>query len=873
MRSEGRIAPASSRKLIRSKLYDGVGRYTLSRWDDVRAIQGLQTLSQRFGVKPYQNLAATRAAPEGSWQTERVFFRDLDTGALIVRLTNDPWAETTSYFGHNWSADGKCIVFRRNPGRYEPSTATHGPMAVNSDGTGLRNIFRDYKVVRKMVCSPVDPNLCFAVANTKQITAFDLSTARTHHVIREVPDCWHVKISPDGRRLLSVGETVQGGRGMWVVSVDGKEYHEFVLRERIHDSYRFHPTLNKLMFWYSYKFREGFVQCDFDGTEMSLVQVPFDWNHGDFGADRGAHTTGHIVRMQGDGWLEREPLFHAPGVEYYDMPHEYNGYVTWGPGGGLWVYASRVVGPPYLSEIQSFHAEPVAGDVVNRFRICHTGLWRSWCLDNPQASPDGTKVSFTSNMLGSVDVYYVVARLPERPQNVTADRTGNSIKLRWDPPSHHAEVAGYHVYRSNQSGVGFVPITAKPVRGLQFTDQEVLPDGPAYYAVTAVEHSGLESGLSDEAGVGDGATDHSIILEAERGQRDHSMWVAYEASASNLHHVWLRKDECKGQVVFYPDHPGKDKSWFVWARVKGDNGVRFTVGADKSIQLSAPPSSGWTWVRSDTPLNWTSTDVPSRRNDPGQSNQKKQASRPVRITSDLYGSSIDCLVLTTDASFSPENSPRIVWPGGGSPVGVSARAISPYSVKVSWSCDVPSTFHHFNLYRGRTTDFEIGQAALVASPDQTDHIDWGLQHGQTYYYRITWVDRAGNESPPSTPARVTTPGVERVTIEPPAGERISFQVPRGGEYVLWLELELGKGGGQYIDVQVDKQRQRMWCIVPDRARNVSWHTYGEWGRFQLEAGAHTLTLKNKTSHRVRRVLITSDHSFKPPGHVNILRGW
>jgi fibronectin type 3 domain-containing protein len=555
------------------------------------------------------------------------------------------------------------------------------------------------------------------------------------------------------------------------------------------------------------------------------------------------------------------------------MPHDYNGYVTWGPRDELWVYASRAVGRPYLSEIQSFHAEPVPGDVVNRFRICHTGLWPSWCLDSPQASPDGTKVLFNSNMLGSVDVYYVVARLPEPPRDVTAERNGNSINLRWAPPAHHAEIMGYHVYRSSQSGAGFVPVTAEPVRGLQFTDREALPDGPAYYAVTAVEHSGLESTLSDEAGVGDEGADHTIFLEAERGQRDHSMWVAYEGDDSNLYHVWLRKDDRTGQVEFRPDHPGGDKPWFVWARVKGDNGVNFTVSADNSVQLSAPPSSEWTWVRSDTPLNWASADTRSRQPDRGRSEEEKQARRPVRVTGELYGSSVDCLLLTTNAGFSPASSPRIAWPGGSSPGGVSARAISPYSVKVSWSCDVPGTFHHFNLYRGQASDFEIGQAALVASPDTTGHVDWGLQPGQTYYYRITWVDRAGNESPPSPPARVSTPGVERVMIEPPAGERITFQVPRKGEYVLWLELKLGKGGGQYIDVQVDKQRQHMWCIVPDRNHEVSWHTYGEWGRFQLEAGAHTLTLTNKTGHRVQRVLITSDHSFKPPGHVNILRGW
>ena len=91
-------------------------------------------------------IAAHRHQQVDVWQTERVVFRDVDTGATVVRLTNDPWTDQLSYFQGNWSADGKYIVFRRRPGMWESSTDTHGPMAMNADGTRLRNVFRDYRL-------------------------------------------------------------------------------------------------------------------------------------------------------------------------------------------------------------------------------------------------------------------------------------------------------------------------------------------------------------------------------------------------------------------------------------------------------------------------------------------------------------------------------------------------------------------------------------------------------------------------------------------------------------------------------------------------------------------------------------------------------
>ena len=67
-------------------------------------------------------------------------------------------------------------------------------------------------MVRGEVCSPTDPNLCFAVAKTDtEVVAFDLATGKTHHVVRTVPRGWHMKVSPDGRYLMNRSDISKGG--------------------------------------------------------------------------------------------------------------------------------------------------------------------------------------------------------------------------------------------------------------------------------------------------------------------------------------------------------------------------------------------------------------------------------------------------------------------------------------------------------------------------------------------------------------------------------------------------------------------------------------------------------------------------------------
>jgi fibronectin type 3 domain-containing protein len=73
-----------------------------------------------------------------------------------------------------------------------------------------------------------------------------------------------------------------------------------------------------------------------------------------------------------------------------------------------------------------------------------------------------------------------------------------TIKLAWDP-SADSSVAGYNVYRSQQSGVYSTPVNGSNIiTTTSFTDSGVHSGTTYYYVVTTVNTSGVQSSYSNE---------------------------------------------------------------------------------------------------------------------------------------------------------------------------------------------------------------------------------------------------------------------------------------------------------------------------------------------------------------------------------------
>ena len=165
-------------------------------------------------------------------------------------------------------------------------------------------------------------------------------------------------------------------------------------------------------------------------------------------------------------------------------------------------------------------------------------------------SPDGTKGSFSSTMLGPVDLFWCVISYPDPPVNVSVSQRGGKAILTWRKPAKSREIAGCNVYRSDRSGTGFARLNDKPVGALTYTDPR--PGAAAFYVVTSVERSGLESRApSAEVAVGDLAgRPERLFVEAERGALTAPLRENLHGSASNQLFVDYREGEGRGRATY-----------------------------------------------------------------------------------------------------------------------------------------------------------------------------------------------------------------------------------------------------------------------------------------------------------------------------------
>ncbi len=113
--------------------------------------------------------------------------------------------------------------------------------------------------------------------------------------------------------------------------------------------------------------------------------------------------------------------------------------------------------------------------------------------------------------------------------------------------------------------------------------------------------------------------------------------------------------------------------------------------------------------------------------------------------------------------------------------GVSVDTISSSELKISWTNNIERDLDHYNIYRSTTSGFVPSSDNLIASLTATSYSDKGLSPSTTYYYRVTAVDKAGNEG-------VASDEVSGTTAEAPAEIEVfsdSFEVSEWSG--LWTE--------------------------------------------------------------------------------------
>ena len=96
---------------------------------------------------------------------------------------------------------------------------------------------------------------------------------------------------------------------------------------------------------------------------------------------------------------------------------------------------------------------------------------------------------------------FILMAAPAAAANVEAEQQDGKVTLTWDP-NQEADLAGYKIYWGR--GAGNYTNSPQPTVGVsanpQFTTP-ALPNGTWYFAVTAYNTAGKESGFSNEVSI------------------------------------------------------------------------------------------------------------------------------------------------------------------------------------------------------------------------------------------------------------------------------------------------------------------------------------------------------------------------------------
>ncbi|RLB48525.1 MAG: hypothetical protein DRI90_25330, partial [Deltaproteobacteria bacterium] len=323
------------------------GRYGMLQDDGVLGTWGLDQLTARRAAttKPYAELRDG----DGVYQSERVVFADLSTGAMMMKLSNQPHGDggdEVIYYGKScFNADGSRMIWSRveTPSLWGPGSQTitdaYGSLLTEGSGTHPRIAFAPGSDMGAVVAHPFEADRGYAVSNG-DLLELDLLTGTIVGTIASLPYHWHLKMSPDG---LYVCDASYGGAGIVVVSLEDATQWTIPLNGPIHDSYRFVPgDTDWIMYWNEGSFPATELY-NYKTQEHVTVDLGFDWNHADVGRYLGVHTGGRLYQWSAGAWSFLGGV-HWPGPTFqdsgpfYDWVYNAGGYLAHWPDDQLWAY-------------------------------------------------------------------------------------------------------------------------------------------------------------------------------------------------------------------------------------------------------------------------------------------------------------------------------------------------------------------------------------------------------------------------------------------------------------------------------------------------------------------------------------------------------
>ena len=673
----------------------------------------------------------------------------------------------------------------------------------------------------------------------------------------------------------------------------------------------------KRLFWHRCYWYESW-QMDLESGEITRAMRHGGSHAGGGGGLTLAHYQGAIIAAP-EGLTDPDPGDRIKIMLNYQQGwHTDYGHLS---SDRLWYIANGSAGDMKNQLVMASATEP--GSVL---RIAFQNTSRNSWYNNTviRSSPDYTKLTWVSDIWGYNAVCVAYTRRPEAPYRFSGKRDGNSAVIRWEPSRvgnrGARETAGYNLYRSTDGGP-FLRLNERLLKAGSYRDEDLDPGKVYRYILSAQEYSGLEGTPSNECVIPPAAQDRSahisytLHLEAEHGTAGPPARQAFDGWASGWRYVRIRKQletEDAG-LVQWDVHAQSTGDYSLWLRTRsGDEAGKWQVSVDYKPAGEVPVVGGdWQWVRFGSPVSFEA----GKR-------------RRVRLTSSDDGLAIDKVILTTDRKYVPTGlDDRFSVPPKKLEYLV-AKKVTQSSVHLAWwNPQAEPDLAYYNVYVGEAPDFPTDQAHLIASTRKLEALDWGLPPGKTYTYKVVAVNRRGLVSEPAVITVQTLPVQQKVVLElsidaakldarlkketrggvkyayrpfegaghendPPSDITWEFDLPVAGNFMIWSQYAPADYGSYMfkIPVLLDDflDGKAIWRMrTPYRAmKGPNYRLWKEdlwfvdkvsmyvWPKprdfFKLAAGQHKLTLRmspkmKEFHHKIGKVWITNDPSFRPPG--------
>src|SRR4051794_28098331 len=296
---------------------------------------------------------------------------------------------------------------------------------------------------------------------------------------------------------------------------------------------------------------------------------------------------------------------------------------------------------------------------------------------------------------------------PAPVRNMTTSAATSRVKLDWSSNSE-SDLAGYLVYRSNTANGTYTKLTTTPRTSSDYSDTAARAGFPSYYKVTAVDKTGNESSP----------------VAVTNTRKDGIKPVAVKSLTG------VRTDN--GIKLDWADNTEADLAGYVVTRATSSSGT-YTKLTANPIKVSTfedqTASAGGTYYYKVSAVDF----------------------------SGYLSSAVKLAMLPPDVT-----APKSVS-------GMTTSVSTSY-VKLDWSSNIESDLAGYNVYRAATAN---GQYTKLTTSLRTssDYTDYAAPVGVTSFYRVTAVDKSGNESGPVSASAVRKDAVAPAAVKSLTGTR------------------------------------------------------------------------------------------------------